>query len=183
MTPTRHAKEAIDLAHPAGVAGSEIVVDGDNVDALALECVEIHRKRRHQRLAFTGLHLGNLAAMECDRADHLDVVMTLAERPDRCLAHCRECFGKQIVELLAVRQPLAEALGLRAQFLIGQRGDIGLEAVDCLDIFAEAADVAIVGRSEDAFCHCGEHVNSLRNPGVRIGRNLSPTLGKLRPAM
>ncbi len=82
------------------------------MDALALERVEIDRERRDQRLAFAGLHLGDLAAMKRDAADQLDVIMALAERSDRRLAHGRERFGKQIVELLAVRQPLPELLGL-----------------------------------------------------------------------
>ena len=181
--PDGHAKEAIDLAHPAGVAGSEIVVDGDNVDALALECVEIHRKRRHQRLAFTGLHLGNLAAMERDRRrssgrrnDAGPASGSLPRAPSRMLREANRRASR--------RSPAARGSARSARAIPHRSArNIGLEAVDCLDIFAEAADVAIVGRSEDAFCHCGEHVNSLRNPGVRIGRNLSPTLGKLRPAM
>ena len=102
MTPTRHAEEAIDLAHPVRVAAGEIVVDGDDVDALALERVEIDGERRDERLALASLHLGDLAAVERDAADQLDVVMTLAEGPHRGLADRREGFGKQVVELVAI---------------------------------------------------------------------------------
>ena len=136
------------------------------MDALALERVEIDRQGRDERLSFAGLHLGDLAAMERDAADQLDVVMPLAERSNGRFADRREGFGEEVVELVAVGEALAEPLGLLAQLVVGQRMDVGLEAVDGLDILAEAADVAIVGRSEDAFCHCGEHVNSLKNPGA-----------------
>ena len=113
--PDGHAEEAIDLAHPVGVAAGEIVVDGDDMDALALERVQIDRERRDEGLALAGLHLGDLAAVERDAADQLDVVMALAERADRRLANGREGLGDQIVELFAIGQPLAEALGLAAQ--------------------------------------------------------------------
>ena len=126
--PDDHAEEAVDLAHPVGVAAGEIVVDGDDVDALALERVEIDRERRDQGLAFAGLHLGDLAAMERDAADQLDVVMALAERADGRLAHRGEGFGQKIVELLAVGEPLAEEFGLAAQLVVRQRGDGRLEA-------------------------------------------------------
>src|SRR5215472_5352788 len=53
----RHAQEAVDAAHPLGVATGEIVVDGDDVNAFALECVEIAREGGDERLAFARLHL------------------------------------------------------------------------------------------------------------------------------
>ena len=106
--PDAQAEEAVDLPHPFGVALGEIVVDGDDMDALAGQRVEIDRERRDQRLALAGPHLGDLAAVERDAADHLDVVMALAERALGGLADRREGFGQQIVELGAVGEPLAE---------------------------------------------------------------------------
>ncbi len=55
----RKAEEAVDLPHPVRIAAGEIVVDGDDVDALALEGVEIDRRGRHQGLALAGAHLGD----------------------------------------------------------------------------------------------------------------------------
>ena len=178
-----HPEEAVDLPHPVGVAAGEIVVDGDDVDALALERIQIDRERRDERLSFAGLHLGDLAAVKRDAADQLDVVMALAERPDGRLADRREGFGEEIVELVAIGEPLAEQLGLPAQLLVGQRMDVGLEPIDGIDILAEAPDIAVVGRSEDAFCHCGEHGIPLKTRALQKGRKLPPTLGKLRSAM
>ena len=61
MTPTRHAEEAVNLAHPLRVATGQVVVDRDDVDALALERVQIGGQRGDERLAFAGLHLGDAA--------------------------------------------------------------------------------------------------------------------------
>jgi hypothetical protein len=60
-------------AHPLGVAAGQVVVDGDHVDALAGERVQIHGQRGDQRLAFAGLHLRDFAAMQDDAADQLHV--------------------------------------------------------------------------------------------------------------
>ena len=53
------AEEPVDLPHPFGVAAGEVVVDRDDVDALAGERVEIDGQGGDQRLAFAGLHLGD----------------------------------------------------------------------------------------------------------------------------
>ena len=53
------AEEIVDLAHPGGVAAGQVVVDGDDVDALAGQGIEIDGERRHQGLAFTGAHFGD----------------------------------------------------------------------------------------------------------------------------
>ncbi len=71
--PHRKAEEAVDLAHPLGVALGEVVVDGDDVDAVAGERVEVAGKGGDEGLAFAGLHLGDLALVEDHAADELDV--------------------------------------------------------------------------------------------------------------
>ena len=92
------AEEAVDLAHPGRVAAGEVVVDGDDVDALAGQRIEIDRERRDQRLAFAGLHLGDVALMQHHAADQLDVEMALAERALGSLAHGGEGGNQNIVE-------------------------------------------------------------------------------------
>ena len=116
-----HAEEAVDAAHPLGVARREVVVDGDDVDALAVQRVEVHRQRRDQRLALAGPHLGDLAAVEDDAADQLNVVVALAERALRRLAHCGKRLGEQVVEGFTLRQPRPERRRLTAQRLVGHR--------------------------------------------------------------
>ncbi len=75
----RHAEELVDLPHPLGVALGQVVVDGDDVYALAGERVQINRQRGDQRFAFTGLHFGDLAAVQNDAADQLHIEMAHVE--------------------------------------------------------------------------------------------------------
>ena len=101
-----HAEEAVDLAHPLGVAAGEVVVHRDDVDALALEGVEIRRQRRDQRLALAGLHLGDLALVEHRAADELHVEVPHVEHAAAGFADDGERLGQQVVERLAVGEPL-----------------------------------------------------------------------------
>ena len=109
----RHAEEAVDAAHPLRVAAGEVVVHRDDVDALAGEGVQIRGQGGDERLAFAGLHLGDLAAMENDAADELDVEVPHVERAPSRLANDGERFGQQIVERRPGGEPLAELGGLR----------------------------------------------------------------------
>ena len=108
-------EEFVDGAHPGGVALGEIVVDGDDMDAAAGERVEIDGKRRHQRLAFAGLHLGDAALMQHHAADQLHVEMALADGALGGLADGGEGFRDQILERGALFHPRAERFGAGAQ--------------------------------------------------------------------
>ncbi len=121
MTPTVRPEELVDLPHPFGVALGQIVVDGDDVDAAAGKRIEIDRERGDQRLAFAGLHLGNLAFVQHHAADHLDVEMTLAERALGGLADGGESRHQDVVERTALGELLLEFLGAGAQRVVGQR--------------------------------------------------------------
>ena len=109
------AQKAVDLAHPLGVALGQVVVDGDEVSAVAGEPVEVHRHGRDQRLALAGLHLGDVAVVEHDAAHDLHVEGPHAERAPGALARHRERLEEQVVEQLAVLVALAELGRLGAQ--------------------------------------------------------------------
>ena len=111
----RHAEEAVDAAHPLRVAAGQVVVDGDDVDALAFERVQVGGQRGDERLAFAGLHLGDLAAVQHHAADQLHVEVPHVQHAAAGLADDGEGLGQQVVERLAVGEPLAELGGLRAQ--------------------------------------------------------------------
>ena len=110
-----HAEEFVDLAHPFGVARGEIVVDGDDMHALAGERVEIDGEGRDQRLAFAGAHLGDRAFVQHQAADQLHVEMALLERALGGFAHGGEGGGGEVVERLAGGEFGAELCGLGAQ--------------------------------------------------------------------
>ncbi len=92
------AEEFVDLAHPFGVALGEIIVDGDDVDAASGQRIEIDGQRGDQRLAFAGLHLGNLAFVQHHAADQLDVEMPLAKGALAGLAHGGKSRHQNVVE-------------------------------------------------------------------------------------
>ena len=166
------AEEVVDLAHPFGVAAGEIVVDGDDVDALAGQRVEIDRERRHQRLAFAGLHLGDVALVQHHAADQLDVEMALAERALGGLAHGGEGRNQDVVERLAVGELLAEFGGAGLQRLVGQRGDLGLQRVDGVDAGLISLDPPVVGGAEKLAGERADHAKFLSLRFVRCSRDV-----------
>ena len=175
----REAEELVDLPHPAGIAAGQVVVDRDHVRALAGERVEIDRQGRDQGLALAGLHLGDLALMEHHAAHQLDVEMALPERALGRLAHRREGLDEQVVELLAGRQPLAEAVGAGAQLGIRQRLELRLERVDRVDRLLQGLDDAVVGRAEQPLGESADHGARSSRSGVRMGRNCTGEIGSL----
>ena len=131
-------------AHPLGVVLGEVVVDGDDVHALAGERVEVGRQRGDQGLALTGLHLGDVAEVQRGAAHELDVEVALAQHPLGGLAHGGERLRHQVVERLAVGEPLPELVGHAAQLLVGHRDEVVLDRVDGLgDRLQLAQDLAL----------------------------------------
>ena len=131
MTPTRQAEEVVDPAHPFGVAAGQVVVDGDDMHALAGERVQVGGERRHQRLALAGPHLGDAAFVQHHAADQLDVEVALAEHALGGLAHRREGRHQDVVERPALAASCcAELRRARRQLLVAQRRDLGFERVD-----------------------------------------------------
>jgi hypothetical protein len=92
------AEEGVEAPHPLGVAPRQVVVDGDDVNALAGERVQVDRQGRHQRLALAGAHFGDLAGVERHAADQLDVEMAHLQRPLARLAHRGEGLGQERVK-------------------------------------------------------------------------------------
>ena len=126
-------EEAVDMAHPLGVALGEIVVDGDDMDALTGECVEIAGKRGDEGLALARLHLGDHTVMQSHSADELHVEVAQTERAARGLAHNGESIGQQVVEGLPRCESLAQDPRLILE-LLGVHGLVlGLETVDGID--------------------------------------------------
>ena len=137
--------------------------------ALAGQRVQIQRQGRDECLAFAGLHLGDLAAMQNDAADELDVVVTHAQRPPCRFADHGKRFRKQLVECLLQLpfviehgvQPLAELVRLCREGRIVQHLDIRFERVDGLDDRTQAPEFALVLGAKD-LCQCiGDHRTGL----------------------
>jgi hypothetical protein len=124
------AEGTVDAAHQLGLVLGEVVVDRDDVDALAGEGVEVRRQRRDEGLALAGLHLGDVALVQGRPTHDLHVEVALAEGPLGRLADRGERLRQQVVEALAVGQPLLEDIRLVAQLLVGELLEVVLEGVD-----------------------------------------------------
>ena len=137
--------KAVNLPHPIGIAASKVVIDRDDMDALALNRVEIGRERRHKRLTLARAHFGNLAAMEHNAAYHLRIEMPHAEHSNRGFAHRCKGFGQDIVERFALGEHPAKLVSLRRQFSVRQRLDLIFERFDLSNNLAHGAHITVVG--------------------------------------
>jgi hypothetical protein len=147
--PGRQAEEAVQLAHPLGVAAGQVVVDRDQVRALAGQRVQEQRQRGDQRLAFAGAHLGDAAGVQHHAADQLHVVVAHVERPPAALADQREGVDEDVVERRAVVELLLEVAGLGLELGVRQRLHLRLELADLHHLGLELLDLALVPTTED----------------------------------
>ena len=111
----------------------EVVVDGDQVDALAGQRVEHDGERGGERLALAGLHLGDVAAVQDHSADQLHIEVAHAHGPLAHLADDGEGLGEQVVERLPIARALAQRTEALTQLLVGLELQLGLEAADDRD--------------------------------------------------
>ena len=155
--PGRKAEEMINASHPFGVAAGEIIVDGDDMDALARERVEIGGERRDKGLAFAGAHLGDRALMQNHPANELNIEMPLAEDAARRFPYRCESRHEQLVKALAGGEFLPEHQGSPRKFGIGELQHFGLERVDSRDFRPVSLEPAIVRRSENLFREGAQH--------------------------
>ena len=145
------AQEAVDLAHPFAVALGQVVVDGDHVDALAGQGVEVDGHGGHQGLAFTGLHLGDAGAMQHDAADDLYRVGFQAQHTPVGLAADGKGLGQQIVQGLALFQTVAEFIGLGTQLLVGELLHLGVQVLHLLGNGTDAFEFLVREIPEQLF--------------------------------
>ena len=176
-------EEAVDLPHPFGVALGEVIVDGDDMDAAAGERVEIDRQRRDQRLAFAGLHLGNLAFVQDHAADQLHVEMSLADGALRCLADGRERRHQNVIERLAVGELLPELSRARAQRLVGERFQFLFQRIDFVHARTISLDLPLIGGAKHLAGKTGEHQGQILfvpHPGCGLRRPMRLEDGAFR---
>ena len=117
-------------AHPLGLELGQVVVDRDDVDAVAGQRVQVGRQGGDQGLALTGLHLGDVAQVQRGPAHELDVEVPLAQHPAAGLADGRERLRQQRVQRLAVLVPRLEVGGLTAQLVVAHGDEVVLDRVD-----------------------------------------------------
>ena len=142
-------EEAVDLSHPLGVASRQIVVHGDDMDAVAREGVEVDGQGGDQGLALAGLHLGDLPLMKNDTAEQLDVVVPHAQGAARGFANGGEGGNQQVVETGALLEAGSSFAGAGPQLVVAQRFEFRLEGVDPVHERLKPLQVTVVLAAED----------------------------------
>ena len=90
------------------------------MNALARERVQVEREAGDERLTFAGLHLGDVALVEDDAAHQLDVEHPLVGLPQAGLADGGEGLEEELLERLAVLEPLPELDRLVPELLVAK---------------------------------------------------------------
>ena len=143
-------------SHPLAVAFGQVVVDGDDVHAVAGQRVEVGGQHAGQGLAFTGLHLGDVAQMQGGRTHHLHVERALVEHPPGGLARHGERLRQQVVEgfwVCLVGKPPLELVGLGPQLGVGEFLDVVGQRVDIVGHPFEALDHATFTKAQQLRQH------------------------------
>ena len=145
----RHAEGLVDAAHPFGVAFGQVIVDGDHVDALAAERVEVAGQGGDEGLAFAGFHFGDFAVVQHHAADQLHVEMAHVDEAAAGFADHGEGFDQQVVDGGALRDVFFESDGFGGQIDVRQLAELGLELVDGSHRGQHAFDLALVLGAKD----------------------------------
>ncbi|MCG3173532.1 MAG: hypothetical protein GMKNLPBB_01729 [Myxococcota bacterium] len=164
-----HAEEFIEASHPFGVAAGQVIIDGDDMYALAFQGVEVTGQGGDQGLAFAGAHFRDAARVKHRAADQLDIKMPHVEDAASGLAADGEGLGQEIIELFALLDALAEFGGLGLKLGVGQRLDAGFQGVDPLDHGADFLEHPLIGSSEQGCDHSLNHLGKTLYRGPRRG--------------
>ena len=116
--PDRQAEKAVDRAHPFRVPLGQVIIDGDDVDAPSGQGVEVGGEGGDERFSFARLHLGDLALVEDDAADQLDIEVPHPGRPSGSLPDDGESFGQEVVQGRALGELFLEFGGFRPERII-----------------------------------------------------------------
>jgi hypothetical protein len=125
------------------------------VHATGRDGVEVGGEGCDEGLALPGLHLGDVAKVECRAAHELHVEVTHAEGAFGCLAHGGEGLRQQVLEGFAVGIPLAEFDGFVLQLLVTELREVVLEMVDRLGVSLQPSKGAALADTEDLFKNVG----------------------------
>nr|BAL54247.1 hypothetical protein HGMM_F13G06C30 [uncultured Acetothermia bacterium] len=99
--------------------------------------------------------------MNDDPADELDIERAQPNRAARGLAHHGERLGQEIIECLAVGEPISEFVGLGAELIVGELLHLGLQPIDLIDDGLELAESLFVGLAEDPVDSAFEKFHSI----------------------
>ena len=135
----RQPQKIINTAHINTVSTGQVIVDGNHMDTVTGQCVQIHRQCCHKGLAFAGTHLRNLSPVQHHAANQLHVKMAQTGGSLGRFPHHRKGFRQNIVQRLTFFQAQLELCGLCLQVGGTHPFHLGFQRIDFvhnrLDIF------------------------------------------------
>ena len=129
-TAGSQAEEVVDSSHDVRLVFCQVVVDRNDVDALAGECTQVCGHRGDEGLAFTGLHFGNVALVQCDTTHDLDVEGAHTQDAPRCFADCCESFNEEVVKGFALFKTRLKFSGFCLEFFVRERFEVFLQRIN-----------------------------------------------------
>ncbi len=135
--------------------------------AFAAQCIEIRRERGDERLAFTGLHLGNIALMQHQAAQHLHMVGPHAQHAGIRLTDGCKRFRKNVVLGFAVGQTLSELSRFGLELFIRQFLVCFFQVVHFFDDFLQLFQLGGIASAQKVlhkFKHVFSFMGSYRLP-------------------
>ncbi len=144
-----HAEAFEHAAVPLRVTLGEVVVDRDEVDALAFQRVQVEREAGNEGLTFTGLHLRHVTLVKDDAAHQLDIEHALVGLPQTCFPNRGEGLEEELLERLSVLEPLPELRGLVPELLVGELLELRLDRGDVGRLLGKPLHTAALADAED----------------------------------
>ena len=133
---------------------------------LPSERVEVAGQGGDQRLAFAGLHFGDLALVQHHAADQLHVEVAHVEEAAAGFADHGEGFDQEVVERGALGDFLLEFDGFGGQVDVGELAKLRLEFIDGRHRGQHGFDFALVFGAKD-FGQKG--INHVEDPNTIFG--------------
>ncbi len=132
------------------------------------QAVQVERLDGDEGLPLARLHLRDVALVEDDAAHQLHVEQADADRALERLPDGRVRLEDDLLERLAVLEPLLELGGLRGELGVGERLELGLERADVRGLLLKTLEATAFAHAEDAL-ELAERLGSHRPrvPGVR----------------
>ena len=133
------------------VALRQVIVDGDDMYAFSGQSVQISGQGGNEGLAFSRLHLGDHAFVQNYSAQHLHRERAHLKYSPGRLAAYRERIGEDIVQSLAVCEPLPEHGGHPAQLVLAHLLILFLKVQDLFLDRHDLLERSVTGVSEQSF--------------------------------
>ena len=144
----RQSQKRENLPHPFGIAFGQVIVDRNDMHAFSGQGIEIGRQGGDQGFSFTGFHFGDVASVEHDAADQLDVEMAHLHGPPRGFPHRCEGFRQDVVKVFSVIETFTKLGRLPAQGVVVHCLHGRFKNVDLLDHGLHLFDGAFVFTSK-----------------------------------